>query len=184
MKGTLFFAALLGMSFFLISASDIKAQSAKEIAFKSSGDMRLLITFGRMERAVSDVDSLLSHAIVASAGSWEVVSETSNAELVRAKAKDAHGVAERSNATVHNSKVSTGFQKARSEEIVAHLADMLLAVAEIADALEADDLDLARTLYQSEYQVPFGDAIRVARSSTTELEKSLSGTLFRLSVAQ
>ncbi len=61
---------------------------------------------------------------------------------------------------------------------------MLLTVRKIADALEVGDNDGARLLYHDEYLSGFDAALRIARSNTVELEKNLSGMLFRLSVAK
>lgn len=183
MTKTIGIVVLLGMMSWF-GASAASAQSAKEIAVQSSSDMRLLITFGRMERGIADIDHIVTHSIVASVGGWDIIADRDNADLILDKANEVQGVAERSNSTIQNNKAATEFQKSRSAETMELVDAMLSATRQIAAALANEDVTSASEIYETEYRRTYTDAMRVARTSTVELEKSLSGTLFRLSVAQ
>jgi hypothetical protein len=155
-------------------------ETAKELAGQASADIRLLTTFGRMERAIGDLDHALTHGIIATAGGWSVLEGSANPAVIRATAENTKRLATEANDGIQRSRTATDFQKERSAKIFGSFEAMLVAVDKIADALSDNNTTEARQIYQSEYQQQYAEALRVAKTSTFEIEKELSGTLIRL----
>ena len=142
-----------------------------------------MISFRNLERALNEMNHIMTYGIVASAGGWGVLeivntSDMTNSDVLRDKIGQVRAAAELANSDIQRSEFSSDFQKERAYTILENTGKMLAAAQKIADAISADDLKAAREIYRDERQKPYEEALLAAQSSASELEKQLGTTLF------
>lgn len=166
-------------------------ETVKDLAAKASAEFRLLNAFQTLERMTSQMNHFLIYAIQAERGGWDVVEfsgttdyGSTNPYMILSTAEDVQIEIARASNTISKSKVATDDELSSAESAVESINSLLSLAPQIADMVEAGQLDEAVLLYHETGQPAYEAAKRSTQSGVGTTQKRLAKTLLGIRIAK